>query len=160
MNRTRALTVEPVGDREIVIIRSFDAPRELLFRAHTEPALLRRWLGPRAWELTECDIDLRAGGGWRYVMHGPDGAAMTMSGVYQEVSPPERLVSTESFDDDWTGGETLVTTTFDEVDGVTTVTTSVLCSSPEARDGALASGMDAGMAEGYERLDDLLAEAR
>jgi uncharacterized protein YndB with AHSA1/START domain len=157
MNQTRTLTVEPVGEREIVIIRSLDAPRELVFRAHTEPDLLRRWLGPRTWELTECAIDLRDGGAWRYVMRGPDGAGMVMRGVYREVSRPERLVTTESFDDDWTGGETLNTTTFDEVDGVTTVTISVIYASREARDGALASGMEAGMAEGYSRLQDLLA---
>ena len=158
MNQTRTLTVEPVGEREIVIIRSLDAPRELVFRAHTEPALLRRWLGPRTWELTECEIDLRDGGAWRYVMSGPDGAGMVMRGVYREVSPPARLVTTESFDDDWTGGDTINTTTFDEVDGVTTVTISVMYASPEARDGALASGMEAGLAEGYGRLADLLTE--
>ncbi len=158
MNQTRTLTVEPVGEREIVIIRSLDAPRDLVFRAHTEPDLLRRWMGPRTWELTECDIDLRAGGAWRYVMHGPDEAAMVMQGVYREVSPPARLVTTESFSDDWTGGETVNTTTFDEVDGVTTVTISVMYASREARDGALATGMEAGMAEGYGRLEELLAE--
>jgi uncharacterized protein YndB with AHSA1/START domain len=157
MNQTRTLTVEPVGEREIVIIRSLDAPRELVFRAFTEPALLRRWLGPRTWELTECEIDLRDGGAWRYVMRGPEGVGMVMSGVYREVSPPERLVTTESFDDDWTGGETLNTTTFDEVDGVTTVTVSVMYASREARDGALATGMEAGMAEGYQRLEELLS---
>jgi uncharacterized protein YndB with AHSA1/START domain len=149
--------VEAVGEREIVIIRSLDAPRELVFRAHTEPELLRRWLGPRTWELTECDIDLRAGGAWRYVMHGPDAATMVMHGVYREVAPPDRLVTTESFDDNWTGGETVNTTTFDEVDGVTTVTISVMYPSREARDGALATGMEAGLAEGYGRLEDLLA---
>jgi uncharacterized protein YndB with AHSA1/START domain len=157
VTQTRTLTVEPVGEREIVIIRSLDAPRDLVFRAHTEPDLLRRWLGPRTWELAECDIDLRAGGAWRYVMHGPDSATMVMQGVYREVSPPARLVTTESFDDNWTGGETINTTTFDDVDGVTTVTVSVMYPSREARDGALATGMEAGMAEGYSRLADLLA---
>jgi uncharacterized protein YndB with AHSA1/START domain len=157
VTQTRTLTVEPVGEREIVIIRSLDAPRDLVFRAHTEPEMLRRWLGPRTWVLTECDIDLRAGGAWRYVMHGPDSATMVMHGVYREVSPPARLVTTESFDDNWTGGETVNTTTFDEVDGVTTVTISVMYPSRAARDGALATGMEAGLAEGYGRLEDLLA---
>ena len=151
VNQTRTLTVEPVGEREIVIIRSLDAPRELVFRAHTEPDLLRRWMGPRTWELTECDIDLRPGGAWRYVMHGPDEAAMVMQGVYREVSPPARLVSTESFSDDWTGGQTVNTTTFDEVDGVTTVTISVMYASRDARDGALATGMPRRWRRGLRR---------
>ena len=158
MSQTRTLTVTPLDEREIVIIRSFDAPRQLVFDAHTTPALLRRWLGPRTWELTECEIDLREGGAWRYVMRGPEGAGMVMRGVFREIVVPERIVTTESFDDNWTGGETLNTTAFDEEDGVTTVTVTVLYASTEARDGALASGMEHGMAEGFSRLDDLLAE--
>ena len=158
MTGTRTLSIAPQGEREIVIRRAFDAPRRLVYEAYTTPALLRRWLGPRTWEMTVCEIDLRVAGAWRYVMHGPDGAEMTMRGVYREVVPPERLVTTERFDDDWTGGETLNTTLFDEHDGVTTVTTTVVYPSAAAREGALASGMEHGMAEGYERLDEVLAE--
>ena len=103
-----------------------------------------------------CEIDLRVGGTWRYVMHGPEGAVMTMHGVYRELDPPARIVTTERFEDDWTGGETLNTTVFDERDGATTVTITVVYSSTEARDGALASGMEGGLAEGFDRLAGLL----
>lgn len=158
MTLTTTLSVQPVGDRQVRITRSFAAPRQLVFDAHTRPELLRRWLGPASWTLTECDIDLRPGGSFRYLMHGPDGEEMAMRGEYREVDPPSRLVTTESFSDDWTGGETLNTTTFDEVGGVTTVTVIVEYASAESRAKALATGMEDGMAEGFTRLDALLAE--
>jgi uncharacterized protein (TIGR03086 family) len=156
MTLTTTLRVEPVGDRLVRITRSFAAPRQLVFDAHTTPELLVRWLGPATWTLTECDVDLRPGGSFRYLMHGPDGAEMVMRGEFREVDPPSRLVTTESFSDDWTGGETVNTTTFDEVAGITTVTVIVEYASAASRDAALASGMEAGMAEGYTRLDALL----
>jgi len=159
MSQTATLHVEPVGDRMIRIVRSFRAPRQLVFDAHTTPELLRRWLGPATWTLTESEIDLRPGGTYRHLMHGPDGASMVMRGEFREVDAPSRLVSTESFDDDWTGGDTVNTTTFDEVGGVTTVTVVVEYASTESRDRALATGMEAGMGEGFERLDALLAAA-
>ena len=109
------------------------------------------------WEMVVCEIDLRVGGAWRYVMHGPDAAVMVMQGVYQELDPPVRIVTTESFDDDWTGGETLNTTVFDEVDVGTEVTITVLYASAAARDGALTSGMEHGLAEGFDRLVGVLA---
>ena len=152
------LTVTPLEERAIRIRRSFDAPRPLVYEAFTTPALLRRWLGPATWEMTVCEIDLRVGGAWRYVMHGPDGAVMVMQGTYQELDPPARIVTTESFDDDWTGGETLNTTVFDAVDDGTEVTITVLYASTEARDGALASGMERGMAEGFDRLVGVLSD--
>lgn len=158
MTGTKTLTVAPQGERDILIRRAFVAPRRLVYDAYTTPDLLRRWLGPRTWEMTLCEIDLREGGAWRYVMRGPEGAEMVMHGVYREVIPPERLVTTEAFDDNWTGGETLNTTVFDEHDGVTTVTTTVVYASAEARDGVLGSGMEHGMAEGFDRLDQILAE--
>jgi uncharacterized protein YndB with AHSA1/START domain len=145
------LSVEGVGERDIVIIRSFEAPRQLVFDAHTKPELLRRWLGPRAWQLVVCEIDLRVGGAWRYEMHGPGGVVMIMHGTYLEVVAPERLVSTEQFDDNWTGGETTNTMALAEAAGVTTMTTTVRYPSADARAGALASGMAEGMAEGYGR---------
>jgi uncharacterized protein YndB with AHSA1/START domain len=159
MNTTDTLTIAPRGERDIVITRMFDATPERVYRAFTTPALLRRWLGPRTWAMEVCDIDLRPGGAWRYEMAGPDGAHMVISGVYREVVPPRRLVTTENFDDDWTGGETVVTTTFDPLDGGTAVTIVVEHVSREARDAALGSGMEVGMAEGYQRLDDLLGAA-
>ncbi|MET0323652.1 MAG: SRPBCC family protein [Ilumatobacteraceae bacterium] len=153
------LTITAIEERAILIRRSFAAPRHLVYEAFTTPALVRRWLGPAAWPMTACEIDLRIGGAWRYEMHGPDGAVMVMQGVYQELDPPSRIVTTETFDDDWTGGETLNTTVFDDVGGGTEVTITVVYPSPEARDGALASGMERGLAEGFDRLTSLLSTA-
>lgn len=158
MSQTTTLHVEPVGERAIRIVRSFRAPRQLVFDAHTKPELLRRWMGPASWAFAECAIDLRPGGTFRHVMDGPEGARMVMRGEFREVDVPSRIVSTESFDDDWTGGETVNTTTFDEVGGITTVTVFVEYASAASRDGALATGMEAGMAEGFDRLDALLAD--
>src|SRR5262245_31825676 len=92
------LKVTTPSDREIALTRTFDAPRRLVFDAYTKPELLMRWFGPRDWKLIVCDIDLRVGGSWRFVMRKDDGTEMGMSGVYQEIVAPERLVSTESFD--------------------------------------------------------------
>jgi uncharacterized protein YndB with AHSA1/START domain len=148
------------SDLEIAMTRSFDAPRRLVWDAFTKPELVKRWLyGPEKWKLERCELDVRIGGALRYEWHGPDGAVMGLSGVYREVAPPERTVHTEIFDEDWTGGETLVTTTFIEEDGTTTVVMTVLYASQEARDGALATPMAEGMEMGYVRLDGLLAGA-
>ena len=142
------------SDREIVMTRVFDAPRALVFDAYTNPEHLPHWFGPRGWTLPVCEIDLRPGGAWRFVLQGPDGTEMGMSGVYQEVAPPERLVSTESFDD--YPGETLNTLTLSEEDGKTTYTVTVLYPSKETRDAVLASGMQEGAAESFERLAEHL----
>jgi uncharacterized protein YndB with AHSA1/START domain len=157
MSETKTLTVASVGEREIVITRALAAPPRLVFKAWTTPELLRQWLGPRTWEMVECEIDLREGGAWRYLMRGPDGVEMGIHGAYREVMAPVRLVTTESYDDNWTGGETLVTTVFSERRGGTVVTTTVRYASAEARDAVLASGMERGIAEGYDRLDEVLA---
>lgn len=152
------LTVTVTSDREVEISRAFDAPRDLVFDCHTKAALVRRWLtGPPGWTLPVCDIDLKVGGRYRYVWRSPEGTDMGMGGVFREIARPERLVTTELFDEDWTGGETLVTTRFDESNGVTTVTMTVLYASREAREGALATGMAEGMEMSYRNLDALLA---
>ena len=138
--------------------RVFDAPRRLVFEAYTTPELLERWLlGPPGWSLPVCEIDLRVGGALRFVWRGPDGAEMGMGGVYREIVRPERLVHTELFDQDWTGGETLVTTVLDEAAGRTTLTSTVRYGSQEARDAALRTGMAHGVAASYDRLAGLLA---
>ncbi len=157
MKNAETLQVTTPTDREIVLTRDFDAPRALVFDAWTKPELLKRWLGPQGWSLVVCEIDLRVGGAWRYVMHGPDGAVMGMRGVYREIVPPERLVSTESFDEPWSQGESLVTTVLVQQGGKTRVTTTVLYPSPEARDAVISSNMERGLAEGYDRLAELLA---
>jgi uncharacterized protein YndB with AHSA1/START domain len=151
------LQISTPSDREVVITREFDAPRDLVFDCHTKPDLVRRWLlGPPGWTMPVCDIDLRVGGRYRYVWRGPNGEEMGMGGTFRDIVRPERLASTELFDQDWTGGETQVRTEFSERDGRTTSTITVLYASKEAREGALATGMTDGMEAGYQRLDELL----
>lgn len=138
--------------------RDFKAPRRLVFDAYTKPELLKRWFnGPEGWSLVTCEVDLRVDGAYRFVWRGPDGNDMGLGGVYREVVAPERLVSTEIFDEDWTGGETHVTAVFVERDGTTTFTMNVLYATQEARDGAMCSGMEQGVAYGFDRLAELLA---
>ena len=154
-----ALDITLLSDREIVITRSFDAPRDLVWDAHTKPALVRRWLlGPPGWEMPVCDIDLRAGGRYRYEWEDKGrGKTMGMGGIFTEVVKPERIGSREKFDDDWTGGETVNLQVFTEAGGKTKSVLTVLYASKEARDGAAASGMTDGMKAGYARLDEVLA---
>jgi uncharacterized protein YndB with AHSA1/START domain len=157
MLSTKTLTVETVGDNELLFTRDFDAPRALVFEAMTKPELLRRWmLGPAGWTMPVCEIDLRPGGKFRYVWR-KDGNDMGMSGTFREIEPPERIVHTEAFDQNWTGGETLVTTTLNEVNGRTTLSLRVRYGSAEARDGALKTGMVNGMSDTYDRLEDMFA---
>ena len=156
MMNTGALNVTTRGDREIVMTRVFDAPRELIFDAFTKPELVKQWLlGPPGWSMPVCEIDLRVGGAYRYEWR-PDGTVMGMGGVYREIVFPERIVSTELFDQDWTRGETLGTLVLVEHGGKTTLTNTVLYTSREARDGALRTNMAAGVEAGYARLDELL----
>ena len=158
---TSGLKVTTPSDREIAMARTFNAPRELVYKAWTTPELLKSWLyGPEEWRLTDCEIDLKVGGAIRWVWRHQDGGSMGLRGVYREIVAPEKLVFTEIFDDNWTGGETLVTLNFVEDAGKTTVTQSILYSSKAARDGALKSGMEAGMAVGYDRLEELLPSLR
>ena len=161
MTGSRALSVETPGDREAVITRAFDAPRELVFAAHTRPELVKRWLlGPPGWTMPVCDIDLRVGGKFRYVWRHEDGREMGVGGIFRELVPPQRIVHAELFDEDWTGGETLVTTVFVERGGKTTLTMTIVYASREAREGALRTGMTDGMAQSYDKLDTLLASQR
>jgi uncharacterized protein YndB with AHSA1/START domain len=149
-----ATTFATPSDREIVITRLFDAPRRLVFEALTDPEHLPLWYGPRGWTLAVCQIDLRPGGAWRFVLRSPEGTAMGMRGVYQEIVPPERLISTESYDD--YPGESLNTVVLTEADGKTTMTVTVLYPSKEVRDAVLNSGMQKGASETYDRLAEHL----
>src|SRR5882757_2019166 len=145
------------GEREFTLTRTFDAPRQLVFDAFTKPEMVMRWLyGPEEWPLVVCEVDLRVGGKLRYVWRHKDKGDMGMSGVFREVVAPERLAHTELFDQDWTGGETILTTTFEERGGRTTVASNVRYSSQAARDGALATGMIEGWSKCHDRLADLL----
>ena len=135
--------------------RVFDAPRGLVFDAFTRPELLKRWFGPRGWSLVVCEVDLRVGGGFRFVLRGPDGRDMGMRGVYREIVPAERSVHMESFDD--FPGESQVTAVLVEEGGKTTLTVTVLYPSQEVRDAVVQSGMEHGAAESYDKLAELLA---
>jgi uncharacterized protein YndB with AHSA1/START domain len=138
--------------------RTFKAPRALVFDTFTKPEWLARWLiGPDGWALTVCEVDLRPGGRFRYVWSKPNGKEIGMGGTFVEVTPPSRIVHVEIFDEDWTGGETRVTTDLAEADGVTTMTMTVRYSSEAAREAALRTGMTSGMEMSYARLDGLLA---
>lgn len=151
--------VTPIGDLEIRISRDFGAPRQLVFDAFTKPELVRRWLlGPSGWTMPVCEIDLRVGGAYRYVWkHETSGKDMGMGGVFREVAVPARLVATEKFDEAWYPGEALNATDFTAKGEVTNVTIMVRYESKEARDTASRSGMERGMAVGFDRLEQILA---
>lgn len=156
-----AVKVTTPTEREIVIMRDFDAARKLVWDALSKPKFLKRWLfGPPGWEMVICEEEQRAGGSFHWGWRGPNGEAMSMKGVYREVVPPSRVVRTESFEFGCApqSGEQLATLELNEHGGKTKMTISVLYPSKEARDGAIASGMDQGMAAGYDRLDGLLSE--
>ena len=156
VQNTERFQVTTPSDREIAMTRTFDAPRRLVFDAWTKPELLRRWLGVRAgWTMVVCEVDLKVGGAYRYVWRGPAGD-MGMGGVFREVVRPERIVSTEVFDDPWYAGEAVDTLVMVETGGKTTVTTTVRYVSQQVRDAVLASGMSRGVAESYDVLAEVL----
>lgn len=153
------LKVTMPSDREIAMTRVFDAPRTLVFDAHTKPELVRRWLlGPPGWSMPVCEIDLRVGGKYRWVWRSDkDGTTMGMGGVYREIVAPERLVTTEQFDEAWYPGEGLNTLVLLEQRGRTTLTQTMRYQSREARDAVLKAGMEQGVEASYDRLVELLA---
>ncbi|MFF5214951.1 SRPBCC family protein [Micromonospora sp. NPDC000442] len=151
------LVVDTPGDREIVLSRVFDAPARLVFAAFTRPDLLVRWYGARGWQLVGCEVDLRVGGRWQFESQGPDGQRMVQRGVYRTISAPHELVCTERFDDQSYPGDTLVSHTFTELAGRTTVTTTLRYATPEGRDIALRYPMVRGVTESFTRLAELLA---
>jgi uncharacterized protein YndB with AHSA1/START domain len=157
MQNTGSLKVTTPGDQEILLTRVFDAPHCLVFDALTKPGLLKRWLGPRDWTLATCEIDLREGGRYRFVMRGPEGAEMEWDGVYREIVPPERIVHSEAFDVPWYPGEALITAVLIDEGGRTTLRSTLRYESEEARDAVLKTPMEQGLAESYDRLDELLA---
>jgi uncharacterized protein YndB with AHSA1/START domain len=160
MRNIGALVVTTPADREILMTREFDAPRTLVFDAFTRPELVSRWLlGPDGWTMPVCEIDLRVGGRYRYVWRNErTGKEMATGGVFREIVAPERLVNTERFEKAWYPGEAIITTTFDEQRGRTTVRQTMLLDSREIRDGILKSGMENGVERSYERLEEQLAE--
>jgi uncharacterized protein YndB with AHSA1/START domain len=156
MSNADTLQVTTPTECEVVLTRVFDAPQKLVFDALTRPEMLRRWYGPQDWTLVICDIDLRVGGEWRFVVRRPDGKEIGQRGVYREVIPPERLVNTEWWED-WNPGESVVTTVLVEREGRTTFTATILFPSQEVRDVVLKSGLEHGAAEGYNKLSEYLS---
>jgi len=157
MKNAGTLKLTTPTDREISMTRVFDAPRRLVFDAFTKPELVKRWLlGPPGWTMPVCEIDLRVGGAYRYVVRHADGKEMGMGGIYREIVPQERLVCTELFDEAWYPGEALVTTILAEQGGRTTLTSTMLYVWQETRDAVLKSGMERGVAASYDRLEELL----
>jgi len=143
------------SDLELVMTRVFRAPAQVVFDMWTMPEHVRKWYGVRSTTVTVCDIDLRVGGAWRWVVSRP-GMDVAFSGIFREIAPPHRLQRTEIFEG-MPGPGCLVTLTFDEKDGQTTLTMSMLFQSKADRDMCLKSGMDKGVIECFENIDRLIA---
>jgi predicted 3-demethylubiquinone-9 3-methyltransferase (glyoxalase superfamily)/uncharacterized protein YndB with AHSA1/START domain len=156
MNRPLEIVADPAAPT-ILTRRWFAAPVELVWEAWTRPELARRWMGPRALQCVSYEIDLRVGGGYRFVHRAPDGQEFAFHGVYREIERPRRLVSTFVFEA-WPDVEVVDTLTLEAQGGGTLATTLSVHPSFEARDGHLQSGMEEGMSDGYQRLDELLPE--
>jgi uncharacterized protein YndB with AHSA1/START domain len=152
------LKITTPSDLEIAMTREFDAPRHLVFDAMTRPEHVRRWFGCDAFTLPICEIDLRVGGAYRFVMRSPDGSESTLQGVYREIVRPERVVFVERIlMPGFTSDEYQVTSTFDEISSRTRLTTTILHNSKANRDGHLNSGIEKGVAPAYDRLADIVA---
>ena len=144
------------SDTQIRMTRDFKAPRQMVWDAHTQPALLRLWLtGPRDWTMPVCEVDLRVGGKYRYEWHNTAGLAMALSGTYREIDAPHRLADTQVFDDDWTQGPADTVLVFTETDDGTALELVITYVSQKARDFALSIPMMEGMEAGYARIDGL-----
>ncbi len=155
---SRRLELETRNDREVAMTRLLNELPPKVYEAWTQPEQVARWYGPFGWTITVCQIDLRVGGGWRYVLKGADETLVAMSGNYREVVRNERLVSTESVEG--TAGESVNTVTFEEQEGLTRLTAVVLYESHDARDAVFASGMELGAGASFDRLDQFLSRRR
>jgi uncharacterized protein YndB with AHSA1/START domain len=151
-------SVATPSDREIVLTRLFDAPRQLLFDAMSRPEHIRQWWGRLGdgYSVPVCEVDLRVGGRWRFVNQTPSGEQVEFYGVYHEIDPPGRMVFTEIFAQ-FPDAESVVTSVLTEEDGKTRLTATVLYPSPEVRNMVLQTGMARGAAVSYDRLEDLVA---
>jgi uncharacterized protein YndB with AHSA1/START domain len=148
-------TYHTPSDLEIAAVRTVNAPRALVFDAYTNPKHLPNWMtGPAGWVMPVCEVDLRPGGVLKYVYRNDSGGEMTITGTFREVTPPERIVSTESWGQGWP--ESVNTLEFAEAGGRTTITMTVKYTSKEIRDAAYKSGMQQGMDASFARLDAIL----
>jgi uncharacterized protein YndB with AHSA1/START domain len=149
------LEVTTPSDTEIRMTRVFDAPRDLVFEAHTSAEHMKNWWGPRKYEILSAELDFRPGGKWRIVHRGSDGEEYGFHGEYREIVRPERITWTFEFEG-MPGHVSVETLTLEEHDGKTTLTARSVYDSVESRDGMLESGMEAGAAETMERLEEYL----
>ncbi len=154
MTTSKLEVIAPAHEPIIVTHRFIKAPAALIFKAWTTPEHLKQWLGPRELQMVSCEVDLRVGGGYRYVHRAPDGQEYGFHGSYLEIDPPHRMVCTFVFEM-FPQNEAIDTLTLEEKDGGTLVTTHSRHPSLEARNGHLAGGMERGMSDGYERLEEL-----
>jgi len=159
MLSSRTAKVTLPTDEQILITREFDAPKHLVYRAWTTPELVERWWHANRGEVKSIDIDLRVGGSWRYVMETPDGFEVAFHGEYRELVPDERIVSTEVYEG-FPDGEAVDTLTLSEEDGRTTLSILVQHSSKEHRDGHIESGMEDGMQDAFDLLEQVAASLR
>ena len=143
------------ADDQILITREFDAPRRLVYQAWTTAELIKRWWSGQRGEVTLAEVDLRVGGAWRYVMTADGGFEVAFHGMYQEIVPEERIVYTEAFEGMPDAGSTMNTATFAEADGRTVLTLLIVCPSREVRDGIIDSGMEGGMQEQMDALEQV-----
>ena len=157
MTPGKTLKVTVSGDTDLVMTREFNASRDLVYRAITEPALLKRWmLGPPGWTMETCEIDLRVGGKYRFGWENTEGGALGMHGVYRQIVAPERIVCTEEFVPAMSPSQTILTMQLTELNGVTRLQNTLRYSSKEVRDAVLGSGMEQGAGASYDRLEDVL----
>jgi uncharacterized protein YndB with AHSA1/START domain len=160
---SQTATVTLPTDEQILITREFDAPKHLVYRAYTTPELVRRWWNAKRGEVTTCEIDLRVGGTWRYVMVTPDRFEVAFHGEYRELVPNERILTTEVYEgvpEPEPGQEVVNTATFTELDGRTTLTILTECPSRDVRDAIIESGMEAGMQDAMDLLEEVAVSLR
>jgi uncharacterized protein YndB with AHSA1/START domain len=165
MSKSEKAQVELPSDHEVKVTRKFSAPRDLVYEAYTDPKLVQRWLlGPPGWTMPVCEMDVRAGGKYRWRWRSDeDGKEFGFYGEFLEVSPPEKIVQMEYYDPgdvgDDMGDGALIIVTFTEENGVTTMTSLMDFKTKAARDAAMSTGMTDGMEQSYQLLDQLLAES-
>jgi uncharacterized protein YndB with AHSA1/START domain len=151
----RTQIIAAPGTKEMVVTRTFDAPRDLVFKAHTDAKWIEQWWGPRKYSVIVDRLDLRPGGSWRFLNRDKDGNEFGFHGEFREIVPPERITWTFEYEG-MPGHVSVETVTFETVGGKTKLTARAVYDSVEDRDGMLQSGMEEGMNETYERLDELL----
>lgn len=144
-------------DSQILVQREFAAPKHLVYRAVTEPELVKRWWNAKRGEVTFCEIDLRVGGKWRYAMQTPDGMEVAFHGTFREIVPNEHVVQTEVFEMPGLTDDDATVNTMDlvEHDGATRMTVLIQCKNAEQREGIVASGMEAGLQDAYDLLEEV-----